>query len=95
MNHYTKAQQKGREEFDKEFGVFDMSDWVESCFANSKDIKSFLDSYSQDIRLAVIEDIRELALKDIRKIDFGSENSEDVTHNGAIMDFLANLPSER
>lgn len=41
-----KDLQKGWEKkFDEEFGVFDMSDWVDTCFANSKDIKSFIDTH--------------------------------------------------
>ena len=95
MKHYFKARNKGREDFDKEFGTFDMSDWIETCFANSKDIKSFLDYKAEEIRLAVIEDVRECALIKVRKTDFGNENSEDIKHNEIIMDFLAKLPSER
>ena len=93
MNHFQKAQQKGKEEFDNKFS------WLRNYEGNGTDprglLKSFLDSYAQDIRLAVIEDVRERALIKVRKTDFGNENSEDIKHNEAIMDFLAKLPSER
>ena len=88
MNHYKQATHKGKEEFNNYFlgGIRE---------GDHESVESFLDSYSEEIRLAVIEDVRECALIKVRKIDFGSENSDDIKHNEVIMDFLAKLPSER
>ena len=93
MNHYQKAIKTGKKELDE----YITDEWGNDSvfYTHRKFIKSFLDSYAQDIRLAVIEDVRERALIKVRKTDFGNENSEDIKHNEIIMDFLAKLPSER
>ena len=110
MNHYFKARNKGREDFDDKFGgeweEYDNKEIPIVFYAGMRGdksyerhlyykVKSFLDAYSEEIRLAVIEDVRECALIKVRKTDFGNENSEDIKHNEIIMDFLAKLPSER
>ena len=52
MNHYRQATQKRKEEFNNYFlGGIRKGDHLS--------VESFLDSYAQDIRLAVIEDVRD------------------------------------
>ena len=59
MKHYFKARQKGKEEFVKEFPN-KIAEVIDDFGSTTKsDLQSFLDSYSKDIRKAVIEDVRE------------------------------------
>lgn len=92
MTTYQKAVQKGRKKFGEEFG------WSDKGSFKHDDFLSFLDSHSQDIQKAVIKDVRELAKEKLRKIDFGSKDTEkrmkDIEYNEAIIDLLSALPSE-
>ena len=59
MNHFQKAQQKGKKEFEK---VLEQCRYKFEYDRELDYLKSFLDSYSEDIRKAVIEDLQKVCI---------------------------------
>ena len=104
MNHFQKAQQKGKELVDEKFGGSYLGISATPSRETRERIKSFLDSYAQSIKLAVIEDVMEVIGEMKRKRAYpvtcrkqGRRSSREIQrlqYNGALDDLLSTLTSK-